>query len=132
VLMKMEDVTARVKAAVKPGMTDKQAADARRSAVAGLENDCNQKTGLRCNVVDLYHGGEYQLYQYKKYTDVRLVFAPEQQAAFFGGDPDHFTLPRHALDVCCFRAYENGQPVKPGAYLRWGTKGAGDGDLVFV
>jgi peptidase S46-like protein len=131
-LMKTEDVTARVTGSVKAGMTDKQAADARKAEIARIENDCNQKTGLRCDVIDLYHGGEYSLYHYKKYTDVRLVFAPEQQAAAFGGDPDNFTFPRYDLDVCFFRAYENGQPVKPASYLRWSTKGAGDGDLVFV
>src|SRR3989304_7544 len=75
----------------------------------------------------LYQGGEYHLYQYKKYTDVRLVFAPEQQAAFFGGDPDNFTFPRHNLDVCLMRAYENGRPLKPASHLRWTGEGAGGG-----
>ncbi len=132
VLMKTEDVTPRILGAVKPAMTDRQAGEARKAEIARVENECATKTGLRCNVVDLYHGGQYHLYQYKKYTDVRLVFAPEQQAAFFGGDPDNFTFPRHDLDIAIFRAYENGQPVKPAAYLKWGTRGANDGDLVFV
>ena len=132
VLMKIEDVTSRVLGAVKPAMTDKEAGDARKAATATIENECNQRTGLRCDVVKLYQGGEYHLYHYKKYTDVRLVFAPEQGIAFFGGDPDNFTFPRHDLDICLFRAYENGQPVKPTSYLRWSAKGVSDGDLVFV
>ncbi len=81
-------------------------------------------------MVSLYQGGEYQLYQYRKYTDVRLVFAPEQSMAFFGGDPDNFTFPRHDLDICLMRAYENGKPVVPASYLRWTAKGVSDGDLV--
>jgi len=132
VLVKMEDVSARVLGAVKPTMSDKEAGDARKAAVANLENECASKSGLRCDVVKLYQGGEYQLYQYRKYTDVRLVFAPEQAIAFFGGDPDNFTFPRHDLDIAFFRAYENGQPVKPVSWLKWGTVGANDGDLVFV
>jgi hypothetical protein len=132
VLMGMEDVTGRVRGAVKPGATDQQAREARKGAMAQIENDCNAKTGLRCNVVTLYQGGEYHLYRYKKYTDVRLVFAPEQQAAFFGGDPDNFTFPRHDLDVAFFRAYENKQPVKPAAHLPWAGEASKDGDLVFV
>jgi hypothetical protein len=132
VLMSLEDVTAQVMGAVKPGSSDKDARDARKAAKSKIENECAAKTGLRCDVVTLYQGGEYQLYRYKKYTDVRLVFAPEQQAAFFGGDPDNFTYPRHDLDVAFFRAYENGQPVKPSAYLPWAPEPVKDGDLVFV
>ncbi len=132
VLMAIEDVTAKVLGAVKPAMSDKEAGDARKAATSRIENECNAKTGLRCNVVTLYQGGEYHLYQYKKYTDVRLVLAPEQQIAFFGGDPDNFTFPRHDMDICVFRAYENGRPVRPAAYLKWSTKGGSEGDLVFV
>jgi hypothetical protein len=72
------------------------------------------------------------LYRYRKYTDVRLVFAPEQQAAFFGGDPDNFTFPRHDLDICLMRAYADGKPVRPESYLRWSVDGVKEGDLVFV
>jgi len=117
---------------VKPAMTDKQAGAARKAATARLEKECADRTGQRCDVIALYQGGEYQLYTYKKYTDVRLVFAPEQQTAFFGGDDDNFTFPRHDLDICIMRAYENGAPARPPAYLPWGRGGAEDGDLVFV
>jgi hypothetical protein len=132
VLMALEDVTSKVLGAVKPAMSDKEAGDARKAATARIEKECADRTGQRCNVIPLYQGGEYQLYTYKKYTDVRLVFAPEQQTAFFGGDYDNFTFPRHDLDICVMRAYENGAPAKPAAYLPWTRTGAEDGDLVFV
>jgi hypothetical protein len=132
VLQSTEDVTARVQGTVAPEMTDAQAREARKAASAGIENECTKATGLRCNVVTLYQGGEFHLYRYRKYTDVRLVFAPEQGIAFFGGDPDNFTFPRHDLDICLMRAYEGGKPVPSASYLRWTAKGVGDGDLVFV
>jgi len=132
VLVAMEDVTAKVLGAVKPAMTDKAAGEARKAATARLEKECAERTGQRCDVIPLYQGGEYQLYTYKKYTDVRLVFAPEQQTAFFGGDDDNFTFPRHDLDICIMRAYENGAPARSPAYLPWARAGAEDGDLVFV
>jgi len=132
VLVSMEDVTARVQGAAKPEMSDAQAREARKAATATIENDCSASTGLRCNVVTLYQGGEYHLYRYKKYTDVRLVFAPERQIAFFGGDPDNFTFPRHDLDICLMRAYEGGKPVGSASHLRWTSKGVSEGDLVFV
>jgi hypothetical protein len=132
VLTAMEDVTGRVQGAVKPQMSDAEAREARKAATATIENECAARTKLRCNVVSLYQGGEYQLYQYRKYTDVRLVFAPEQAMTFFGGDPDNFTFPRHDLDICLMRAYENAQPVRPASHLRWTAKGVSEGDLVFV
>ncbi|MGQ9495056.1 MAG: S46 family peptidase [Thermoanaerobaculaceae bacterium] len=132
VLVSMEDVTSRVLAALKPGMSEKEANEARKAVIAAIEKESLEKTGLRSDVVTLYHGGEYWLYRYKKYTDVRLVFAPEQQIAFFGGDPDNFTYPRYDLDMALFRVYEDGKPVKPQHYLRWNPKGAGEGELVFV
>ena len=132
VLVSMENVTSRVQGAVKPGMTEKQALDARKAEQAKIQKESLDKTGLRSDVVPLYQGGEYWLYRYKKYTDVRIAFAPEQQAAFFGGDPDNFTFPRHDLDFALFRVYENGRPVQSKEYLKWNTKGAADGDLVFV
>lgn len=132
VLVSIEDVTARVNAAVKPGATPAEAFAARRSVKSEIEKESLEKTGLRSDVVTLYQGGQYHLYRYKRYTDVRLVFAPEQQAAFFGGDPDNFEFPRYDLDVCFFRAYENGQPAKIEHYLTWSAKGASEGELVFV
>ncbi len=132
VLMSMEHVTARVLGAVKPGTSDQQSLEARRAEMARLEKQSLDATGLRSDIVTLYQGGEYWLYRYKKYTDIRIVFAPEEQAAFFGGDPDNFTYPRYDLDFAIFRVYENGTPVKPAHYLKWNTQGAAEGDLVFV
>src|SRR5881392_3222951 len=132
VLMSMEDVTARVQAALKPGMTPEQSAAARQKAIAEIEKESKEKTGLRSDVVTLYQGGAYHLYRFKRYDDVRLVFAPEQQAACYGGDPDNFEYPRFDLDICIFRAYENGQPAKIEHYLKWNSSGPSDGELTFV
>jgi hypothetical protein len=132
VLVAMEDVTVRVREGVRPGASDREASEARRTAVAALENGCAARTGMRCDVVTLYQGGEYALYTYKKYTDVRLVFAPEAQAAYFGGTPDNFSYPRYNLDTAFFRAYEGGQPARSPSWLRWSRQGAREGDLVFV
>ena len=132
VLVNMEDVSARVRGAVKPGMSDEAALKARKAEIASIEKESLEKTGLRSDVISLYQGGEYWLYQYKKYTDMRLVFAPEQQIAFFGGDPDNFTYPRYDIDFALFRVYENGKPVENHDYLKWNAKGASDGELVFV
>ena len=132
VLQSIEDVTARVNASVTPGMTTAAAQAARRGVMSAIEQESVQKSGLRSDVVTLFQGGEYHLYRYKKYTDVRLVFAPEVGIAFFGGDPDNFEYPRYDLDVCFFRAYENDKPVHPADYLKWSASGAKDGDLVFV
>jgi hypothetical protein len=128
----MEDVTTRVRSSVKPGMTGEAALKARKAEMAKIEKESLEKTGLRSDVISLYQGGEYWLYRYKKYTDIRLVFAPEQQIAFFGGDPDNFTYPRYDIDFAVFRVYENGKPVENHDYLKWNAKGAGDGELVFV
>ena len=132
VLISMENVTARVMAAVKPGMTDTEALKARRAEVARIQKESLDATGLRSDVVPLYQGSEYWLYRYKKYTDVRLVFAPSQQIAFFGGDPDNFTFPRYDLDFALFRVYENGKPIESKNYLKWDSKGPVEGSLVFV
>jgi hypothetical protein len=132
VLVSMENVTSRVQGAVKAGMTEKQALIARKGEQAKIEKESLDKTGFRSDVVSLYQGGEYWLHRYKKYTDIRLVFAPEQQAAFFGGDPDNFTYPRYDLDFALLRVYENDRPVQSKDYLKWNSKGAADGDLVFV
>jgi hypothetical protein len=132
VLQSIEDVSARVNAAVPAGATGDAAASARRKIMAEIENESLQKTGLRSDVVTLYQGGAYHLYRFKKYTDVRLVFAPEQQIAFFGGDPDNFEFPRYCLDVCFFRVYENDQPARIQHYLQWSQSGTKEGELTFV
>ena len=132
VLMSIQDVTDRVNAAVKEDMTPEEAFLARRAIMAEIEKESLEKTELRSDVITLYEGGKYQLYRFKKYTDVRLVFAPEQQTAFFGGDPDNFEYPRYDLDICLFRAYENDCPAKVEHYLTWSTSGVSDGELVFV
>src|SRR5246500_4488018 len=132
VLMSIEDVTARVTSAVKPGMTSDQASSARNAAIAAIEKESKDKTGLRSDVVTLYQGGAYHLYRYKRYDDVRLVFAPEQQMAFFGGAPDNFEYPRYDLDICLFRVYENGQPAKIEHFLKFNSRGPSDGELTFV
>lgn len=132
VLQSIEDVTTRVNAAIPAGATSSDAALARRKITAEIEKESRDKTGFRSDVVTLYQGGEYHLYRFKRYTDIRLVFAPEAQAAFYGGDPDNFEYPRYDLDVCFFRVYENDQPVQPEHFLKWSAAGAGDGELVFV
>jgi len=132
VLVGMEDVTARVQGAAKGIADEAKALKARDAAVAAIERESKDKTGLRSDVVSFYNGGEYWLYQYKAYTDVRLVFAPEQQAAFFGGDPDNFTYPRYDLDMAIFRVYENGKPLHTENFLKWSAKGAAPGELTFI
>src|SRR5712692_2668837 len=132
VLMSIEDVTARVNGAVKPDMTSEKASDARKAVIAAIEKESKDKTGLRSDVITLYQGGTYHLYRFKRYDDVRLVFAPEQQIAFYGGDPDNFEYSRFDLDICLFRAYENGQPAKIDNYLKMNPRGPADGELTFV
>ena len=132
VLISTEDVTARVVDAASRAPSAQAALDARKAEIARIEKESVDQTGLRSDIVMLYQGAQYWLYRYKKYTDVRLVFAPEQQMAFFGGDPDNFTYPRHDLDFAIFRVYENGQPIKSDNYLKWNAKGATDQELVFV
>src|SRR4051794_11448819 len=119
VLVGIADVTARVNAGVTEEMDDAAANVARRQAMAEIEKESLERTGLRSDVVTLYQGGQYALYTYKKYTDVRLVMAPEFDAAFFGGDPDNFEYPRYDLDVCFFRAYEDGRPARVEHFLKW-------------
>jgi hypothetical protein len=131
-LISIEDVTAKVNEAVKPDMPPADAFKARQAAMAQIEKDSLDKTGLRSDVVTLYGGGRYHLYRYKKYTDVRLVWAPEAASAFFGGDADNFEYPRYCLDVTLFRVYEDGKPAKIDHYLKMDPNGAKDGDLVFV
>src|SRR5579872_4233532 len=131
-LVGIEDVTDTVNAGVKPGMSAAESGQAQRAAMSQVEKDCATSTGLRCDVVIFYSGQVYNLYKYKKYTDVRLVFAPEFDIAFFGGDPDNFTYPRFDLDITFFRVYENGKPAHLDNYLQWSRTGVKDGDLIFV
>src|SRR5262245_14091821 len=105
-LVSMENVTARVQDAVKPGMNQQQALEARKAEIAKIEKESLDATGLRSDVIPLYQGGEYWLYRYKKYTDVRLVFAPEQRIACYGGNPDHLTSPRSDLAMALLRMHE--------------------------
>jgi Peptidase S46 len=132
VLMSIEDVTARVAGAVQPGMDAASAEKARRAEINNIEKDSHDRTGLRSDVVPLYNGGQYHLYRYKQYTDVRLVFAPQKAIAFFGGDPDNFEYPRYDLDICFFRVYEKDKPVHLDDYLKWSESGAAEGELIFV
>ena len=132
ILMAMAEVTDHVIKASAKAKGDAETEKARKSESAAIEKECSEKTGLRCNVVSLYGGGQYVLYQYRKHTDVRLVFAPEQQMAFFGGDYDNFTYPRYDLDVSFFRVYEDGKIYHPEHFYRWNKNGAAEGTLIFV
>jgi len=131
-LVGIEDVTQKVNAGVKAEMSAAEAGQAQRAAMSQIEKDCAMSTGLRCDVVTFYSGEVYNLYKYKKYTDVRLVFAPEFGIAFFGGDPDNFTYPRYDLDITFFRVYEDGKPAHLDNYLKWSPTGVKDGELIFV
>lgn len=131
-LVAIEDVTEKVKAAKKDGMSDADANAAMKGAIAGLQKECSDKTGLRCDVVTLYAGGKYHLYSYKKFTDVRLVFSPEQAIASMGGDVDNFTYPRFDLDMTIVRVYEGGKPYAPAHFLKWSATGPKEGDVVFM
>src|SRR5271165_5423851 len=132
VLVSMENVTDKVRAGVKGAKDAEEEFAKRKTVIADIERESTEKTGFRSDVLTFYQGGEYCLYRYKKYTDVRLVFAPEQQAAFYGGDPDNFTYPRYDLDMAVFRVYENGKPIRSDNYLKWNSKGAAPGDLIFI
>ena len=132
VLMNIEDVTDRVNAAVKADMTPEKAFLARRAVIAEIEEESLKKTGLLSNLITLYQGGQYHLYRFKRYTDVRLVFAPEQQIDFYGGDPDNFEYPRYDLDMCFFRVYEDDKPIQVKHYLQWSKAGPSENELIFV
>jgi Peptidase S46 len=132
VLQEIIDVTKEVQDAVKPDLKPADALAARKAIMAKITKDSLAKTGLRSDIVTLYHGAQYHLYRYKKYTDVRLVMAPEHQIAFFGGDSDNFEYPRYNLDICFFRVYENGKPIQTPDYFKWSAEGPKDGELVFV
>jgi hypothetical protein len=131
-LMAMENITDRLTRLEQPGTSEKQALKIRETEIEKLKKARQEQSGLTCEHVTLYQGGEHWLYSYKKHTDVRLVFAPEMQIAFFGGDYDNFTYPRHNLDFSVFRVYEDGKPYQPKAFLKWTETGLKAGDLTFV
>ncbi|MCL4793536.1 MAG: S46 family peptidase [Bryobacteraceae bacterium] len=132
VLLEIEDVTAKVTEGISGDTPDAEANRLRKAKMSEIEKSCADSTGRRCDVVTLFSGAQFHLYQYKRYTDVRLVFAPEFDAAFFGGDPENFTYPRHCLDAAFFRAYEDGVPAKVEHWFKWSKTGVRDGELVFV
>ena len=132
VVTSIRDVTAEVKSAIGTA-TGADAVRARQAAVARIEAaGCSDPARTRCQVVSLYGGGQYKLYTYRKYSDVRLVWAPEAQAAQFGGDPDNFNFPRFSMDASFLRAYENGQPVATPQHLQWNPRAPVDGEATFV
>jgi len=132
VLWRVEDMTARVESAVQAGMSTAAAGAARRMAISAIEKEATDSTGMKCEMVTLYQGARYHLYSYQRHTDVRLVFAPEKDAAFFGGDPDNFEYPRYCLDAMFFRIYQDGVALEPQHFLRWSSIGVEAGQLVFV
>src|SRR5690606_37738636 len=132
VLGSYESVTERVHGAVKKGATAAEASEQRSAEVKAIEEESAQKTGLRSTVVSMYSGGEYWLYRFKVYDDVRLVTAPEEQAAFFGGDYDNFVFPRHDLDYTFLRAYENDKPAVTPHYFKWSQTGPKRGEFVIA
>lgn len=130
-LVEIRDVTKEVTNAAA-GADDAAAVAARDAKIEEIQARVGEELKLRCEATSLYHGGVYSLYCYKRYEDIRLVFVPEVQIAYFGGDQDNFTYPRYDLDVSFFRLYENGQPVKSDNYLPFSQGGAKEGDAVFV
>jgi hypothetical protein len=132
-LQSITDVTDQVRNAVTATVASRRVAQ-RDSAIAGIEQACSREAGSGglCQVVGFYQGGRYSLYRFRRYTDLRLVMAPEEEASFFGGDPDNFTFPRYDLDLTLVRIYENGAPLQPANYFRWSPAGAKEGELVFV
>ncbi len=132
ILVETTEVTKDVKGVEKPGMTPAEVNTAQKQKMTELEQACAKATGDRCDVVTLYQGAAFDLYRYHKYTDVRLVFAPEGQIAFFGGDADNFTYPRFDYDMALFRVYEKDQPLRPSHFLKWVKKPLKDGELVFT
>jgi hypothetical protein len=131
VLSEIRDVTSQVQSAAGDEADSAEGNRLRKAEMSKIENECSAD-GFDCNVITLYAGGRYHLYRYKEYDDVRLVFAPESQIAFFGGDPDNFSYPRYCLDITFLRAYVDGKPAKPENYLRWSKRGMRDGELQFV
>ncbi|HEY7683494.1 MAG TPA: S46 family peptidase [Gemmatimonadales bacterium] len=132
-LQQITDVTDRVAGSAPPTAAPKTAGEQRAKAIRGIEEECGRtEVDAFCQVVTMYRGGQYKLYRFRRYTDVRLVFAPEGQIAFFGGDPDNFTYPRWDLDVSFVRAWAEGKPASIGDHFEWSRSGSKEGDLTFV
>ena len=127
----IEDVTEQMNAATK-GRKDEEFTTAFNAAKANITKECSAGEDQHCEVVTLYGGGKYALYKYTRFSDVRLVFAPEKAIAFFGGDPDNFMFPRYDLDVSFLRVYRNDAPIQPNHYFRWSANGSKEGMLTFV
>ncbi|MBQ0961721.1 S46 family peptidase [Ideonella sp. 4Y11] len=134
VLLRTEDVSARIQAAAGSAADDAARNTARKAEIARIEKACtDERQGQRCNVVSFYSGARYALYHYREWDDVRLAWAPESDAGFYGGDPDNFVYPRFALDAALMRVYErNGQPHRPAQHLRLAARMPRDGELLFV
>lgn len=132
VLWKIDDVTERIRSAATDAMSPAEANTARQKRIAQVVAEAERDSELKCEVVTLYHGARYHIYSYKRYTDIRLVMAPDGDIAHFGGDTDNFEYPRYCLDVTFFRIYEDGKPFKTKHYLKWSKTGPSEGDLVFV
>ncbi|MHB8720302.1 MAG: S46 family peptidase [Steroidobacteraceae bacterium] len=130
-LVDISDVTQQVEAATA-GKSERAFHEAERAIKARIESGCGSAADVRCQVVTLYAGGVYDLYKYKRYQDVRVVFAPEEDAAFFGGDPDNFTFPRFDLDAAFVRIYDNGKPLHTDTYFRFAGRGVKQGDIAFA
>ena len=132
ILISTQDVTARVHRAIKADSPEDGKNDQWMAELSRIEIESEEQTGLYSEVVELYQGGQYYLYCYKKYTDIRLVMVPEFQTAFYGGHHDNFTFPRFVLDMAFLRIYENGEPIRSPQYFCWSESGAKEGDLVFL
>jgi hypothetical protein len=130
-LVEITDVTARMKKATE-GLTGQKFKDAQKAETSRIEGECQTSAALLCNVVTLWHGGRYDLYKYRRYQDVRMVFAPEVAIAFFGGDPDNFMFPRYDLDMAFVRVYDDGKPLQAKNWFKWRAEGPKEGEVVFV
>lgn len=131
-LAEITDVTARVQKATA-GVADDKFNDAQKAEIAAIEKECGTSDDVRCEVVSLYRGGRYDLYKYQRFQDIRLVMAPEDAIAFFGGDPDNFMFPRYDLDVSFLRIYgKDGKPAKLEHFLKWSDGSLKEGDVTFV
>ena len=130
-LVAIGDVTPKIRSKITAATASQQVAQ-REAAIKAVEDECQQQSGNVCQVVTFYQGGRYSLYQYKRFSDLRLVMAPEEEISFYGGDPDNFTFPRYDLDLTLLRVYENDAPMKTENFLKWSAGGAKEGDPVFV